>query len=157
MAHLTNDFHIGASVETVDKLVKDPRAWPAWWMGMDESPRVIGDGSPGTKAEFTQHMLGLRVRMIERTVEERHNTDGSSDWRWEFSGLVSGYIACHHAPSGDGADVTTTFDYHVPRRLGGRLADRLLVEKSMRHDFEDYLDNLRLLAETARVPTATAA
>ena len=48
--------------------------------------------------------------------------------------------------------MTTTFDYDVPRRLGGRMVDRLLLEKRMRHDFEDSMDNLRLLAETSAVP-----
>ena len=52
--------------------------------------------------------------------------------------------------------MTTTFDYDVPRRFGGRAADRLLFEKRMRRDFEDSMENLRLLAETSDVPAAIA-
>jgi coenzyme Q-binding protein COQ10 len=126
-------------------------------VGMDGSPRVFGDGSPGTKAEFFQHLMGMRFRMVDRTVEERHNPDGSTDWRWQFEGPLTGSITCHHAPAGDGADVSTTFDYEVPRRLGGRVTDRVLLERRMRHDFEDSMDNLRLLAETGRSPAVAAA
>lgn len=157
MAHLTYSFHVGVSVDDFDGLVKDPRSWPRFWVGMDPSPRVHGDGSPGTKAEFFQHMMGVRMRVVDRTLEERHNTDGSTDWRWQFEGPVAGAITCHHQPRGDGADVTTDFDYDVPRRLGGRVADRVILEKRMRHDFEDSMDNLRLLAETSPIPATTAA
>ena len=37
------------------------------------------------------------------------------------------------------------------------MTDRLLLEKRMHHDFEDSMDNLRLLAEAGRVPAAAAA
>jgi hypothetical protein len=154
MAHLTNDFHVGVPVEVFDGVVKDPRRWPTFWVGMDASPRVFGDGGPGTKAEFYQNMMGVRVRMVDRTLEERHNPDGSTDWRWQVEGAMSGTISCHHEPCADGTDVTTTFDYDVPRRFGGRAADRLLFERRMRRDFEDSMDNLRLLAETSGVPAA---
>jgi hypothetical protein len=123
---------------------------------MEESPRVFGDGSPGTKAEFFQHMMGMKLRMVDRTVEERHNPSGSTDWRWEFEGAIRGVISCHHEPSAGGTDVTTTFDYDVPLKLGGRAIDRLVLEKRMRRDFEDSMDNLRLLAETGAVPAAIA-
>ena len=120
------------------------------------SPRVFGDGSPGTKAEFFQHMMGVKARVVDRTVEERHNPDGSTDWRWQFEGAMSGTVSCHHEPRTDGTDVTTTLDYEVPWRFGGRAADRLLFEKRMRRDFEDSMDNLRLFAETSDVPAAIA-
>lgn len=156
MAHLMYSFHVGLSVGDFDEVVKDPRIWPTFWVGMEGSPRVFGDGSPGTKAEFYQHMMGVRMRMVDRTLEERHNADGSTDWRWQFEGPVQGEISCHHEPSDGGTDVTTTFDYHVSRRLGGRITDRLLQTR-MRRDFEDSMDNLRLLAETRRAPAAAAA
>jgi hypothetical protein len=157
MAHFVNDFHVEVPVEALNELVKDPRTWPTFWVGMDGSPRVFGDGSPGTKAEFFQHMMGMRMRMVDRTLEERHNPDGSTDWRWQFEGPVTGVITCHHGPAGDGTDVTTTFEYDVPRRFGGRITDRVLLERRMRHDFEDSMDNLRLLAETRRSPAVAAA
>lgn len=79
MAHLTSGFHVGVPVDSFDELVKDPRSWPRFWVGMDASPRVFGDGSPGTKAEFFQHMMGVRMRMLDRTIEERHDFEDSMD------------------------------------------------------------------------------
>ena len=157
MAHLLYDFHVRVPVDAFDALVKDPRTWPMFWVGMDPSPRVFGDGGTGTKAEFYQHIMGMRFRMVDRTIEERHNPDGSTDWRWQFEGAMSGSISCHHESGEGGTDVTTTFDYRVPWRLGGRVTDRLLLDARMRRDFEDSMDNLRLLAETSGVPAAMAA
>ena len=67
---------------------------------------------------------------------------------------MSGSLSCHHEPRNDGTAVTTTFDYTIPGSVPGRFADRLFVEKRVRHDFEDSLDNLKLLAETSTAEAA---
>jgi len=147
MAHLSHSLLIDAPVAEVDAIVKDPQQWSRFWVGMSEPERVFGDGSPGTKSEFTMLLLGVRTRMIERTIEERHNDDGSTDWRWEFEGTTSGWIACHHEPTESGTRITTDFEYSVPGSVIGKAADRLLLEKRMRRDFENSLENLKLMAE----------
>ena len=147
MAHLMHDFFVHVPVATLDAIVKDPHDWPSFWVGMSEPERVFGDGGPGTKAEFTLLMMGVKLRMVDRTVEEQHNQDGSTDWRWEIEGTMSGSLSCHHEPRNNGTAATTTFDYTIPGSVLGKFADRLFVEKRVRHDFEDSLDNLKLLAE----------
>ena len=69
MAHLlaATTSTLSLPVDGFDAIVKDPRTWPIFWVGMEESPRVFGDGSPGTKAEFFQHMMGMKLRMVDRT------------------------------------------------------------------------------------------
>ena len=74
--------------------------------------------------------------------------------RWQFEGAISGTISCHHEPVDAGTDATTTFLYHIPKRFGGRIADRLVLERRMRREFEDSMDNLKLLAETSDVAAA---
>jgi hypothetical protein len=154
MAHLLHDFHINAPVGDVDAIVKDPHTWPTFWVGMSDPERVFGDGSPGTKAEFTQLMMGMKLRIVDRTVEERHNPDGSTDWCWRFEGTISGELSCHHEPADDGTDVKTTFDYTIPGSVLGKFADRVFLEKRVRHDFEDSMDNLKLFAETTAISAA---
>ena len=110
----------------------------------------------GTKVEMTVLFMGMRMHMIERTVEERHNEDGSTDWRWDMEGAMSGWLACHHEPRGEGTEVTTEFEYAMPGSVLGKVADRLLVEKRMRRDFENSLENLKLLAEAGVAPPVAA-
>jgi coenzyme Q-binding protein COQ10 len=148
MAHLKHTLFIKAPVDALDAIVKDPHRWPDFWVGMSEPERVFGDGGPGTKAEFTQLMMGVRLRVVDRTVEERHNPDGSTDWRWEFEGSTWGWLSCHHEPHEEGTQITTEFDYALPGSVLGKAADRLLVERRSRRDFENSLENLKLLAES---------
>jgi hypothetical protein len=125
MAHLLQEFHVDVPVDRLDEIVNDPHNRPTFWVGMRDPERVFGDGSPGTKAEFTQLMMGMKLRIVDRTVDERHNPDGSSDWRWRFEGSMSGELCCHHEPADTGIDVKTTFDYTIPGSILGKVADRV--------------------------------
>jgi len=103
-------------------------------------------------------MMGVRMRLVYRTVEERHNADGSTDWRWEYGGGMSGWLTCHHQATEGGVEAITEFDYSPPGGWFGRLADRLFLEKRVRRDFEESLENLKLLAEASFArPVAKAA
>lgn len=147
MAHLTKTLFINVPVGKLDAVVKDPKQWSRFWVGMGEPDRVFGDGSPGTKVEFTMLVMGVRTHMIDRTIEERHNDDGSTDWRWELEGATPGWLTCHHAPKEGGTETTTELEYSVPGSVVGKAADRLLLEKRMRRDFENSLENLKLMVE----------
>lgn len=157
MAHLQKTTMMDVPVARLDEIVRDPRQLGRFWVGMTEPDRVFGDGGPGTKVEMTVLFMGMRMHMIERTVEERHNEDGSTDWRWDMEGAMSGWLACHHEPRGEGTEVTTEFEYAMPGSVLGKVADRLLVEKRMRRDFENSLENLKLLAEAGVAPPVAAA
>ncbi len=157
MAHLKHGLLMHIRVDGLDEIVKDFHRWPEFQVGLGEAERVFGDGSPGTKAEFTQLMMGVRSHLTYRTIEERHNPDGSTDWRWEFEGAADGWLTCHHEPRGDDTETTTEMEYSLPGSVLGRVADRLLIEKRFRRDFENSLENLKLLAETVREPAAAPA
>jgi len=149
MAHLNQITHFNVAVDALNDIVRDPQRVPEYWVGMTGPHRAFGDGGPGTKAEFTLAMLGMRQRLVMRTVEERHNADGSTDWRWEYEGGISGSLTCHHEPREGGCQATTDFDYTLRGGIFGRMFDRLVIERRVRRDFEDSLENLRLLAETS--------
>lgn len=51
--HFTNELEVAASPETVWSLLTDPRAWPGFYPGVEEAPRLL-DG----RAEFG---LGARL------------------------------------------------------------------------------------------------
>lgn len=158
MAHLEQTTYFKVPIETLNDLVRDPRRVPEYWVGMNGPLRAFGDGGPGSKAEFRMEMLGLRQRLVMRTVEERHGADGTTDWRWEYAGAMTGSLACHHEPREGGVEAVTRFDYTLRGGVFGRLFDRAVVARRVRRDFEDSLENLKLLAETpAARPMAKAA
>jgi len=158
MAHLEQTTFIKVPVATLDGIVRDARRVPEYWVGMSAPLRAFGDGGPGSKAEFTLEMLGTHQRLIMRTTEEKHNSDGSTDWRWEYGGGMTGSLTCHHEPREGGLEATTRFDYVLRGGMFGRLFDRAVLERRVRRDFEDSLENLKLLAESsAAKPIAKAA
>ena len=149
MAHLEQTTYIKVPVDALNDIVRDAHRVPEYWVGMSAPLRAFGDGGPGSKAEFTLEMLGTHQRLIMRTVEERHNADGSTDWRWEYGGGISGSLTCHHEPREEGVEATTRFDYALRGGMFGKLFDRAVVEKRVRRDFEGSLENLKLLAEAS--------
>jgi len=96
----------------------------------------------------------MKLRIVDSTLEERHNPDGSTDWCWRSAGTIFGELSCHHGPADDGTDVKTTFDYTIPGSVLGMFADRVFLERRVRHDFEDSMDNLKLFAETTAISAA---
>ena len=157
MAHLTHSLLMHVPVDHLDSIVGDYHRWPQFMVGMSDVERVFGDGGPGTKAEAAQLMMGVHLHLTYRTVQARHNADGSTDWRWEFEGTTSGWLTCHHQPTGTGTATTTELEYTMPGSVLGKVADRLLVEKRFRRDFENGLENLKLLAEsTYQAPPVAA-
>jgi hypothetical protein len=158
MAHLEQTTFINVPVAALDDIVRDARRVPEYWVGMSAPLRAFGDGGPGSKAEFTLEMLGTHQRLTMRTVEERHNADGSTDWRWEYRGGMTGSLTCHHDPREGGVEATTHFDYELSGGLFGRLFDRAVVARRVRRDCADSLENLKLLAESSVAkPVAKAA
>jgi hypothetical protein len=158
MAHLQQTTFFKVPMETLNDLVRDPHRVPEYWIGMSGPDRVFGDGGPGSKAEFTLAMMGLRQRLVMRTIEERHDPEGTTDWRWEYTGGMTGSLACHHVPSEGGVEATTTFDYTLRGGVFGRLFDRAVVQRRVRRDFDESLENLKLLAEASVArPMAKAA
>lgn len=158
MAHLQQTTYMKASLDALNDIVRDPHRVTEYWVGMSGPHRAFGDGGPGSKAEFTLQMLGTRQRLIMRTIDERHNEDGSTDWRWEYSGGITGWLTCHHEPREGGVEATTDFVYTLRGGVLGKLFDRVVAEKRVRRDFEDSLENLKLLVEASVArPVAKAA
>lgn len=156
MAHLHHTLHIDAPVRKVDEIVRDPNQWSHFWVGMADPSRVNGGGGPGTSAEFDLISFGIRQHEISRTVEEIHDPDGSTHWRWEFEGTTKGWMTCDHHPADGGTDIDTEFEYTVPGSVFGRVIDLLALERIQRRDFQNSLENLKVLAESAVSIEATA-
>jgi hypothetical protein len=149
MAHLKETLFIDTPVASLDSIVGDYRQMPRFWVGLSEPESMVGGPGAGGEAKFTQLMMGVHMHLHMRTTEERHETDGSTFWRWEFEGTTSGFITCLHQPKDGGTQITTDFEYTVPGAVLGKIADRVLVERIQKRDFRHSLETLKLLAESA--------
>jgi hypothetical protein len=148
MAHLQETLFIDVPVAVLDGIVGDLRQMPRFWVGMSDPEKTEGGVGLGSKAEFTQLMMGVHLHETNTVTEERHDADGSSFWRWELTGTSAGWVTCLHQPKDGGTQITTDFEYTVPGSVLGKIADRLLVERMQKRDFRHSLENLKTLAES---------
>jgi hypothetical protein len=150
MTHLKESIFINSPVEKVDDLVRDPRKWPMFMVGMEPPDKVTGDGGPGTVAEGSLSLvLGIHGHEVTTVTEERHEPDGTY-WRWDTSGTLPFWMTCHHEPQGGGTLLTTEFEYTMPWGVLGRATDLLFVERMQRRDMHRSLENMKRLLEVGR-------
>ena len=72
---------------------------------------------------------------------------GSSYWRGEFQGPITGTQTCTSIAKGDKTEMVDEIEYTIPGKVLGKIADSLVVEKMQERGLEQTLDNLKLLCE----------
>ena len=116
---------------------------------MSEPEEIVGDGGKGTTVRFSMSPPGSRsFRATCRVVAYDHRPDGSVHWRGEFSGDYSGWETWDLFPQDGGTSVTEDMEV-VP--AGGalkRLAADLFVQKQLRRNQHQSLENLKRLVES---------
>jgi uncharacterized membrane protein len=70
-----------------------------------------------------------------------------------MDGMLSGRARWELTPDGDGARLTTTFDYALPGGVLGKIADALIVRRMNAKSLEGALQNFKVLVERQQVVT----
>jgi uncharacterized protein YndB with AHSA1/START domain len=147
--HARDTIRIEAPVDEVDRLALPPDAWSRYFVGMSEPEGISGDGGPGTTVEFRMSPPGGRpFHATCRVVEWAHLPDGTVRWRGEFSGGNSGWETWDLRPEDGGTLVTEEMEV-IP--TGGalvRLAANLFVQRPLRRNVHQSLENLKRLVES---------
>jgi hypothetical protein len=147
--HAKDNIRINAPVDDVDRLALPPDAWSRYFVGMSDPEEIKGDGGPGTIVEFSMSPPGGRpFHATCRVVEWVHRPDGTVRWRGEFSGGNSGWETWDLRPEDGGTLVTEEMEV-IP--AGGalvRLAANLFVQRPLRRNVHQSLENLKRLVES---------
>ena len=147
--HAKDTIRIDAPVDDVDRVALPPDAWSRYFVGMSDPDEVRGDGGPGTIVEFTMSPPGGRpFHATCRVVEYEHQADGSVRWRGEYGGDNGGWETWDLRPVDGGSSVTVEMEV-VPG--GGpliRLAADLFVQRPLRRNVHQSLENLKRLVES---------
>ena len=147
--HAKDTIRINAPVDDVDRLALPPDAWSRYFVGMSDPEEITGDGGPGTIVEFSMSPPGGRpFHATCRVVEWDHRPDGTVRWRGEFSGGNSGWETWDLRPEDGGTLVTEEMEV-IP--AGGalvRLAANLFVQRPLRRNVHQSLENLKRLVES---------
>ena len=147
--HAKDTIRINAPVDDVDRLALPPDAWSRYFVAMSDPEEIHGDGGPGTIVEFSMSPPGGRpFHATCRVVEWAHRPDGTVRWRGEFSGGNSGWETWDLRPEDGGTLVTEEMEV-IP--AGGalvRLAANLFVQRPLRRNVHQSLENLKRLVES---------
>ena len=126
--------------------------------GNERAREDRGDGGPGTIVDFSMRPPGGRPFHAACTVVAwDHRADGSVHWRGEYSAATPAGRPGDLLPADGGASVTVEMEV-VPE--GGpvvRMAANLLVQRPLRRNVHQSLENLRRLVESAQTRSANSA
>lgn len=144
MAHIKKDILVNAPLQKVFSLVYDFESIPKWMVGMEEVRNISpGERGEGSSFEWTYNMMGVKFDGSSRIVsldpphkaviESRGGID--STWTWTY------------AAEGAGTRIACDMEYEVPGAGLGKIADKLVVERTNAKNLEKSLENIKALAE----------
>ncbi len=143
MAIVQRNVQINASPQETMALLSDASRWPDWYPGMTEIDIAAPFPEQGGKVVFKVKSVGMSMSITETVLD--YQPDKLQLLQME--GMLSGRARWELNPEGDGARLTTTFDYALPRGVLGKLADALIVKRMNGKTLGDALNNFKALVE----------
>ena len=146
MAKISKRTLIHAPVERVYAVARDPNRWPSWFVGMSEIDKLTGEGGVGTVAEFSYAMAGMHFPVTVEVMEDHVGPEGVR-WRGKIGGPLAGQQTWTYTPRGDDTEVSVELEYTVPGKALGKIANRLVIERTQERSADETLENLKALCE----------
>ena len=146
MAQIKKSIVIHAPVEKVYAVARDPNRWPTWFVGMGEIEKLDGTGEVGTTVEFGYMMAGMRFPVTIEVLEVHGSPEGAR-WRGKIGGPLAGEQTWVYTPKGSDTEVTVDMEYTVPGKALGKIANRLIIERTQERSADQTLENLKELCE----------
>lgn len=144
MTHIKKDILVDAPLQQVFDMIYDFESIPKWMVGMEEVRNISpGERGAGSSFEWTYNMAGVKFDGASHIVSLEplrkaviQSTGGiDSTWTWTY------------AAEGSGMRLTCEMDYTVPGAGLGKIADKLVVERTNAKNLEQSLAQIKALVE----------
>ena len=144
MTRLEKSIFINAPREQVFDLAYHPERIPEWLVGMSEVREVSpGEVRVGTTYHWTFQMAGIKLSgkttFLELDPPNKAvvKTEGGAEsiWTWTYEA------------QGDGTLLTCVIEYTMPGAVLGKIADKLIVERTNANNLEQSLKNIKRIVE----------
>jgi coenzyme Q-binding protein COQ10 len=113
---------------------------------MSEIEKLTGEGEVGTVAEFSYAMAGMHFPVTVEVMEAHIGPEGAR-WRGKIGGPLAGEQTWTYTPKDGDTEVTVDMAYTVPGKALGKIADRLIIERTQERSADQTLENLKRLCE----------
>ena len=143
MAIVKRDVHIKASPQETMALLSDAGRWPDWYPGMTEIDIAAPFPEEGGKVAFKVKSAGISMSINETVLDYQPE----KLQLLQMDGMLSGRARWELTPEGDGARLTTTFDYTLPGGVLGKIGDALIVKRMNAKSLGEALHNFKALVE----------
>jgi uncharacterized membrane protein len=144
MARIKKDILINVPLQQVFDSLYDFESIPQWMVGMEKVRNISPGGrGAGSSFEWTYNMVGVkfdgssRIVSLEPLREAIVESTGGIDSTWTWT----------YATEGEGTRLTCDMEYRVPGAGLGKIADKLVVERTNTKNMEKSLTNLKALLE----------
>jgi coenzyme Q-binding protein COQ10 len=94
-------------------------------------------------------MAGVHFPVTVKVLEDHIGSEGGR-WKGKVEGPLAGEHTWTYTPKNGDTEVTVDMEYTVPGKALGKIADRLVVERTQERSAEQTLQNLKLLCETGQ-------
>jgi uncharacterized membrane protein len=144
MTTINKSILINAPVEDVEALMDDQDRLPEWYAGVTAAEAEPGYPEEiGSSNNITYKAAGITFKTKLTTLEFVPREQR----KFKMEGMVTGTNHWQLTAEGDSTRVDLTFDYEMPGGGLGKIADKLVVERTNDKNAETSLANLKALAE----------
>ncbi len=150
MAKIHRDVVVNADPERCFDFIADPSLAPLFISSLYSiTPMEVEPKGPGNKWGFEYDMFGVPLRGESECTEFQRPT--KYVWRSvPDSSMIDTTFSYSFQPEGDGTRVSLDVEYEVPEKvLGGKLVDKLVVERMNEHEADAAIKNLKVVLEEA--------
>lgn len=143
MTKTTRGVFIQGTSDDIDAVVLDGWRLPEWYTGIE---RVEVDDvypEPGGRVNI-HYKAGPAVFDLHLTVLE---LDRGKHMLYTLEGMMKGRERWTHNPQADGVWLECESEYELPGGGLGKIADKLVLERTITQNLEKSLENVKTLVE----------
>jgi uncharacterized membrane protein len=150
MAKIHRDAVVNAEPERCFDFVADPSLAPLFISSLYSiTPIEVEPRGKGNRWGFEYDMFGVPVRGESECTE----FERPSKYVWRSvpeSSTIDTTFSYTFEPEKSGTKVSLDVEYQVPEQvLGGKIADKLVVERMNEHEADAAINNLKVVLEEA--------
>jgi uncharacterized protein YndB with AHSA1/START domain len=150
VAKIHRDIVVNADPERCFDFIADPSLAPLFISSLYSiTPIEVEPRGPGNKWGFEYDMFGVPLRGESECIA----FERPSKYVWRSvpdSSMIDTTFTYSFEPEGGGTKITLDVEYETPEKvLGGKLADKLVVERMNEHEADAAIKNLKVVLEEA--------
>jgi hypothetical protein len=148
MAKIHRDVVVKVDPERCFDFIADPSLAPLFISSLYSiTPIEVEPRGAGNKWGFEYDMFGVPVRGESECIE----FERPSKYVWKTipeSSTIDTTFSYGFEPKEGGTRVSLDVDYQVPEKvLGGKIADKLVIERMNEHEADAAINNLKVVLE----------